>query len=327
VLATLADVRLARQNWAGAQEVADAIRRVGDKAGVADQILGAALVGQKKYDESIAVLQSAYAAAPHDAQPMAAIVNSFVRAQKLDRAMAFLQTVLAKDAGNAEAHVLMGSTYLLKNAPDEARKSFLEAMARQPQKMIGYRALANLYLSQKRTDEALKVVRDGLRAQPESLPLRLVLAGVLEGKGDYEGAIAEYEVMLTQSPGSMVVANNLASLLTDYRSDRASHERAYAVTLGLRRTQVPQFKDTLGWVHYHRGEHKAAHSYLEEAAAGLPDMAIVRYHLGMNLIALGEPAKAEEQLKKAIELAAGNAQLEAKIKTALQLPSSSYPNR
>jgi tetratricopeptide (TPR) repeat protein len=270
VLTALAEVRLARRNWVGAQEVADAMRRAGDKSGVADQVLGAALVGQQKYDESIGVLQSAYVAAPHDAQPMFAIVNSYVRAQKLDRATAFLQAVLAKDAGNAEAHVLMGSTHLLRNAPGEARKSFQEAIARQPRKTIGYRALADLHLRQKRTDEALKVIRDGLEAQPESLPLRLVLASVLEDKGDYEGAIAEYEVMLKQSPGAMVVANNLASLLTDYRSDRASHERAYAVSLGLRKTQVPQFKDTLGWVHYHRGEHKAAHAYLEEAAAELP---------------------------------------------------------
>jgi tetratricopeptide (TPR) repeat protein len=322
VLATLAEVRLARQNWPGAQEVADAMRRAGDKRGIADQVLGAALAGQKKYDESIGVLQAAYSAAPNDAQPMFAVVNALVRAQKLDRAMAFLRTVLDKDAGNAEAHVLMGSIHLMRNAPEEAQKSFEQAIARQPKKTIGYRALADLHLRQKRTDEALKVIQQGLQAQPDSLALRLVLAGALEGKADYEGAIAEYEQMLKQEPGSMVVANNLASLLTDYRNDRTSHERAYTLALALRKTQIPQFKDTLGWVHYHRGEHKAAHTYLEEAVAELPNVALVRYHHGMNFIALGEPAKAEEQFKKALELAAGNSGLEEKIRTAMQRPSN-----
>jgi tetratricopeptide (TPR) repeat protein len=322
VLATLAEVRLARQNWPGAQEVADGMRRAGDKRGIADQVLGAALAGQKKYDESIGVLQAAYSAAPNDAQPMFAVVNALVRAQKLDRAMAFLRTVLDKDPGNAEALVLMGSIHLMKNAAEEARKSFEQAIARQPKKTIGHRALADLHLRQKRTDEALKVIQQALQAQPDSIAMRLVLAGVLEGKADYEGAIAEYEQMLKQEPGSMVVANNLASLLTDYRNDRTSHERAYTLALALRKTQIPQFKDTLGWVHYHRGEHKAAQTYLEEAVAELPNVALVRYHHGMNFIALGEPAKAEEQLKKALESAAGNRVLEEKIRTALQRPSN-----
>jgi tetratricopeptide (TPR) repeat protein len=115
----------------------------------------------------------------------------------------------------------------------------------------------------------------------------------------------------------MIVANNLASLLTDHRTDRASHERAYTLALGLRKSQVPQFKDTLGWIHYHRGEHKVALSYLEEAAAELPNVALVRYHAGMNYVALGEPAKASEHLKKALELASADAALGAKIRTAL----------
>ena len=318
VLSALAEVRLTRQNWVGAQEVADAMRRIGDTRGVADQVLGAALSGQKKYDESIGVLQSAYAASPGDVQPMFALVNALVRAQKVDRAAAFLQTVISNDPGNAEAHVLMGSTQLLRNAPDQASKSFSAAIERQPKKTIGYRALADLQLRQGQPDDALKVVRAGLQAQPDSLALRLVLAGLLEIKGDYEQAISEYDTMLKQDSGSMIVANNLASLLTDYRSDRPSHERAYTLALGLRKSQVPQFKDTLGWVHYHRGEHKMALPYLEEAVTELPDVAMVRYHAGMNYVALGEAAKASEQLKKALELASADSPLGEKIRTAMQ---------
>lgn len=318
VLSTLAEVRLMRQNWVGAQEVADAIRKAGDQRGIADQVLGAALSGQKKYDESIAALQSAYASSPADVQPMFALVNTLVRAQKLDQAVTFLQSVLAKDPGNAEAHVLLGSTQLARNAPAEAMKSFKTAIERQPKKVVGYRALADLHLRQKQPDEAVKVIKAGLEMQPDSSTLRILLASVLELKGEFEGAIAEYEAVLQQEPGSVVVANNLASLLTDYRTDRTSHERAYNLALTLRKSQVPQFKDTLGWIHYQRGEHKAALALLEEAATELPNMPLVRYHLGMNYIALSEPTKAEEQFKKALEQASANPELGNKIRTAMQ---------
>jgi cellulose synthase operon protein C len=318
VLSALAEVRLTRQNWIGAQEAADAMRRIGDTRGVADRVLGAALSGQRKHDESIGILQHAHAASPGDVQPMFALVNALVRAQKVDRAAAFLETVISNDPANAEAHVLLGSTHLLRNAPDQALKSFSAAIERQPKKPIGYRALAELQIRQGQPDDALKVIRTGLQAQPDSLALRLVLAGVLEIKGDYEQAISEYDTMLKQDSGSMIVANNLASLLTDYRSDRASHERAYTLALGLRKSQVPQFKDTLGWIHYHRGEHKMALPYLEEAVAELPDVAMVRYHAGMNYVALGEAAKASEQFTKALELASADTPLSEKVRAAMQ---------
>jgi hypothetical protein len=40
-------------------------------------------------------------------------------------------------------------------------------------------------------------------------------------RSDYEAAIAEYEILLKQDPGSLIVANNLASLLSDRRTDKA----------------------------------------------------------------------------------------------------------
>jgi cellulose synthase operon protein C len=318
VLSTLADVRLTRQNWAGAQELAEAIRKAGDQRGIADQVLGAALSAQKKYDEGISVLQSAYESSPGDVQPMFALVNALVRAQKVDRAVSFLQSVLAKDPGNAEAHVLMGSTQLVRNAPAEALKSFETAIERQPKKVVGYRALADFYVRQKQTDEALKVIKTGLQMQPDNSTLRILLASALELKGEYETAIVEYESILQKEPGSVVVANNLASLLTDHRTDRTSHERAYNLALTLRKSQVPHFKDTLGWIHYQRGEHKAALPLLEEAVTALPNMPLIRYHLGMNYIALSEPTKAEEQFKKALEQASANPELGNKIRTAMQ---------
>jgi len=75
------------------------------------------------------------------------------------------------------------------------------------------------------------------------------------------------------------------------------------------------FKDTLGWTYYQRGDYKNAISLLEEAAVALPQMALVRYHLGMTLLADGQSAKASEQFKKAIELTPPS-DLQAKIRTA-----------
>ena len=57
---TLARMKLERQDWVGAEEIADIIRRVGTQTSIADQINAAALVGQKKFDESLNLLQNAW---------------------------------------------------------------------------------------------------------------------------------------------------------------------------------------------------------------------------------------------------------------------------
>jgi tetratricopeptide (TPR) repeat protein len=249
---------------------------------------------------------------------MYALVNTLMRAGKNDRAQAFLQTVLEKDPTNADALVLMASVQLAGNEQDKALGTLKSAIEQNPKSVVGYRALANLHLQRDEKDEALKVVQAGLGQQPNNGALRLVLASVHERKGDYEAAISEYEGLLKQQPGSMIVANNLASLLSDYRTDKDSLERAFGLAVSLRKSDVPQFKDTLGWVHYRRGEHKEAIPLLEEAVSKLPDVALARYHLGMTYAALGEPAKATEQLGKGLELAANDADLKQKIQGALQ---------
>lgn len=300
ILSSLAETKLARRDWPGAQEIGERIRKLGNGGVIADEILGTALGGQHKYDQSIEAFQNAVAAAPSAVQPMVALVRELVQAKQTDKAISFLQSVLKTNPANAEALVLLGSISLANNAPDQAITSFKTAIEKRPKEVVGYRALADLYLNQKNSDAALKIIRDGLKELPDNVVLHTMLAGVLEVTGDYEGAIAEYEYLLTQQPGSIIVANNLASILTEHRSDKASLERAQSLVIMLRKSPVPQFKDTLGWVSYRVGDLKTAIPLLEDAAAAMPNVALVRYHLGVSYNAAGQAAKAAEEFKIAL---------------------------
>jgi tetratricopeptide (TPR) repeat protein len=231
---------------------------------------------------------------------MYALVRTYLRAQKSDEAITFLQSVIKANPTNAEAYVLLGSVQLATKAPDQARQNFLTAIAKQPTKDIGYRALADLYLLQNNNQEALKAVQAGLKEQPNSFVLHLALADILERIGNYDGAISEYNNLLTDDPGSIVVANNLASLLADYHTDKASLDRAKELAASLQKSPLPQFKDTLGWVDYREGDYNAALPLLKDAAAAMPTLPLVLYHLGMNYLALGQPDKAAEQFNTAL---------------------------
>jgi len=318
VLSALAQLKLARQDWAGAHEVANAIRRLDDKSDVANQINATAFSGEKKFDDSLAILQGVYAANPNAVQPMAALVGVYLQSQQVDKAEALVNAALKANPDNAEALVLLGSIALAKNDSQGAATNFLAAINQKPKDIIGYRALADLYIRQNKQDDALSIIRAGLGQQPQSFALRLTLAGLLELKRDYDAAIAEYETMLKEQPGSMIVANNLASMLADHRTDQASLERANSLAVLLTKSQIPQFKDTLGWVAYQRGNYTAAVALLESAVRELPNVAMVHYHLGMGYLSTKQGAKASEQFDKARALAPNDTELQAKLDAAVQ---------
>jgi tetratricopeptide (TPR) repeat protein len=321
VLSALARMKLARQDWAAAHTIADAIRRLGDKSYVSDQINALAFSGQKKFSDSLAALQNVYDANPNAVQPMAALVNVYIQSQQFDKAEVFLNAALKANPRNAEALVLLGSVALAKKEPEKAMARFEDAIKQQPDSIIGYKALAELNLRQQRLDEALKTVQAGLQQQPKNFDLRLTLGGLLETKGDYERAIAEFESLLKEQPNSLIVANNLASLLADHRTDKASLDRANALAVILTKSEVPQFKDTLGWIAYQRGDYTSAVTLLQDAAAKLPNHPLIRYHLGMSYLASGQDANASDQFNKARELAPNDASLKAKIDAALKSSS------
>ena len=301
-LRLLAQARLAQGKWIGAAEVAEELRRVGDRGKVSNQILGAAYAGRQDFDASIAAFRRAHEAAPAETQTVAALVRSYMLAGKRAEAMNFVESVLKASPGNVEVRLLKGQLQSLQGDRQAAAQTFRAAIAADPRNPVPYRNLAGLLLDQQRFDEAAAVAAEGLAAVPGDFGLRLAQAASHELSGRYAEAIAAYEAMLADNPNADVVANNLASLLSDHRSDRSSFERAHELAQRFRRSDVPQFLDTLGWAKYRLGKYDEATSLLEAAAAKMPAQPVFRYHLGMNHLALGNKAGARKELEQVLAI-------------------------
>jgi cellulose synthase operon protein C len=318
LLSALAQISLARQNWTGALAVADSIQGIGNDRGAADLIRGSALAGQNKMEQAVASFEAAHASAPDAFQPIVSLVTAYVRTGKTDKAEAMLKDMQKKYPDNVQLSLLLGNTQLAANHFEQAEKSFKSAIEQSPKEEGGYTALSILYIRQKNYDRASNTLQDGLRQQPENLNLRLALAGVMIEMKDYDGAIAGYESVLKDKPNIPVAMNNLASLLLDYRTDKQSLDRAYALAERLKDSNVPQYQDTVGWAQYQRGDFSRAVTTLEGAQAKLPNVASIRYHLGMSYIATGQTDKASEQLKAALQLEPDGSLLKDQIRAALK---------
>lgn len=316
--AALGEARLQRGDWTGAQEVADTIRRLGGEGGLADQLRGLALSGQNRVNESIQTFQTALKATPGAAQPLTALIRTYLRAQRFDEAEAFLGNLLKANPQNVQALVLLGSVQLARNAPDKALATLRLAIEREPGNPVGYAALADALARRGEVEQALAVARQGLQAQPDHFGLRVLTATAYERRDEHGRAIEIFEALLAEQPGSLIIANNLASLLANHRTDKPSLDRAQQLGAMLRQANNPFFKDTLGWLAYMRADYNSAVSLLEEAAAALPNVAEVRYHLAMAYRKTGQEAKAREELKRASELEKRQGVLKTRILAALK---------
>ena len=305
LLVALAEVQMRRANWDRAEATIRQIRTIGStEAGAAsDRLSARLLLRQEKLDETVAFLERLAASGGDGAATTAAIVQTQVRAGRLEEARRTLDESLAENPGDPMLRFLRAGLHVVEDETETAEAIYRELLAAEPGADRVVRALHGLLARQNRTEEAAAVLEAGLAAQPQSGPLRLMKAAERERAGDFEGAIAIYEALYAENSDNVVVANNLASMLSAHRDDPESLERAAAVARRLRGLEVPAFQDTWGWIESRRGNHEEALPALEAAAQGLPEDPLVAYHLGMTYRALGRTAEAKAELERMLELA------------------------
>ncbi len=175
-----------------------------------------------------------------------------------------------------------------------------EVVATEPSATASWMHLVRVYSATGQRDMMTDAIERGLLATPGNPDLLWAQASFLQSTGDIDGAIDIYEDLYARFSSFPILANNLASLLTTYRSDPESLERAQVIARRLNGTEVPAFQDTYGWILSLNGSHEAALEYLEPAAAALASDARVQYHLGMAYAGTGQTDKAITQLRKAL---------------------------
>jgi len=297
VLQMLAQMKLTTGDWLGAQEIADQLRSAGEENNlVADQISAAALGGLDRFDDSIELLENSAKTSNNDTATVANLVRTYMQSGRVEAAENYLNSILEENPDNLQATILLASLYSATNRLDLAEETYKSAAAKDEEGVVGITALSQFYSSAGNFADAEATAKTGLERAPQNMPLHLLLAGVYERQERYEDAIAEYELMYELDSDSTIVANGLASLLSERRGDEEALERAYDIALRFRNSEIPHFLDTLGWIYYLREDYVSALPLLKSAAERLPGVPLVQLHYGMVLKELEQNESATEVL-------------------------------
>lgn len=303
ILTTLGSLYVELEDAPRARQAIDNLRRLGtpegDAAAASVELQLVAL--EQGTDEALALLESIAGQATGDLGTQLALVRARLENGDTPEALSLVTQLIADNPDNNALLYFRAVTLAVAQDYDTARAEFIALLDRVPTAVPAWLQLARLNGLGGQTDAMLDTVERGLEANPGSPDLLWAKASFLQQKGDIDGAIDIYEDMYARNSNSVIIANNLASLLATFRRDDASLERARVIARRLQGTQTPAMQDTYGWIQHRSGNSEEALSYLEPAARGLPEDPTVQYHLGAVYEALGRPDEALAQMRRAIE--------------------------
>jgi putative PEP-CTERM system TPR-repeat lipoprotein len=303
----LGNVQLALGDNLGALSTFTKLIRVAPQSPDAHMRLALAEIASKRKADARATLQTVLKLKPDHLQAQDAMLRLAVEDKRLEDAMRIARQLQSQHPGNPIGHEREGDVLILQKRPDMAFKAYEQALAKGAGSagfIKSHRALtlAGNPVAQKKIDS-------WLAQHPKDTAVRFYAAEYYASTGRHQDAIAAYQALLTQAPGSAIVLNNLANSYQQVGDKRAleTAEQAYKLN-----PDHPAILDTLGWLLVEKGQAGRGLELIEKALAKVPGNPDIRYHRVMALLAhKGDKVRARRELESLLKDAPTFSQAEA----------------
>lgn len=304
VLEMMGRLYLAMKDWPRATGVADRLDDLATpEAKLASQTLRPQiLAGQEKLGDAIDYLKGLAEGANADTNAQVVLLRAYLANGQNDKALAFATDMLAKAPDDPSIRFIVATVKGSSGDQAGAVAVYRDLVKQDPTRLLVWTALVRQLAQGGDAKAAETALDEALAKLPDSGDLLLMKANFLEQRQDADGAIAVYDKLYTTNSSNLIVANNLASMLASYKTDKDSLDRAWIIARRLRGTTEPAFADTYGWLAQLRGSTDEAVPYLETAAKGLTTDPMVQFHLAEAYKAAGRTADAKAQYAKVIAL-------------------------
>lgn len=263
-------------------------------------LIGRILIGQGKKEEGRKALEQALERSQWYLPAIESLVQLDFAERQFASAAGRVREVVDHFPTNAEPHVLMAQVHMAQTNSAQAELSLKRAIELNPDLREAYLMLARLYVGSNQHERALAELETVLARRTNDTGT-LTMKGIIhEHLKDYPSARDSYDRLLVVNPQSVVALNNAAYLYSERLQQHAKGLEYAERARGLAPAD-PSVADTLGWMHYRKGEYTRALALLQESAGKLTDSPEVRYHLGATYYMLGQEVEARGALGEALQ--------------------------
>ena len=258
------------------------------------------MLAENKKVDAISLLEQGYDKVDQKNHILELLVLLHVSMKNFDGAISKVQSAIHESGETAELYMLLAKVQMASSYTEDAKKSLNKVSNIKPDWKEPYLQLANIYMAEKQSQKAIETLQQGLAELGSNLKITLAITKIYESIGDYNAAIREYEKAYERNNENVVLANNLAVLLSEHRKDENSLKRAKELADKLKNIDKVVILDTVGWIYYKVGDYVEAVNILKTVVEKSPDVAVFNYHLGMALYKIGDEAAAKTYLASSI---------------------------
>lgn len=300
-LESLFKVHVSKKDWDKAQKISLLYQNDLENKAKGLYMSGMAYQAEGKWEKSIGAFKQALINKPDAIQPLTQLIKTYLREKQVDNAISYLKEKLKTEQNHFIASNLLGEIYIFQEKEDLAEIAFRQSISIKPEWFNSYRNLAVL-LSKKNdnVDAAVEILQQGLEKTNGSLILIEALAVIYQKQGKFDEMISLYEDAYKKTPNSVLVVNNLASYLAEYKATEENLARAAKMAILLENSENPNMLDTVAWIFYKQGNYGKAQKLLQKAVEKGSVPPELSYHLGMVFYKQGDLQSSKIHLEKAL---------------------------
>ncbi len=301
-LQALAQVKLLKKDWQSTQKIADFIATQ-PKGKVYSKYLSAKLAQERGlYEDAISKYKQVVSISPDFFDALRGILSCYEALGQRDKIFTYLNEFIAANPDQAYPHILKSQLYVVDENWNEALTVLNAAIEKWPKVVGFYTIKASVYNSQKDDEKVISSYQQGLDNIPSNTLLRMQLATRYEQAGDFDKALANYEILISENPNIDIAVNNLVTLLLDHFPSEVNIERAIKLSSRFAKSEQVYYLDTYGWSLYKSNKVEEALQVFKNVVSRESDVAVFRYHLGVANYRNNNKDLAIVELEKALEL-------------------------
>jgi tetratricopeptide (TPR) repeat protein len=274
---------------------------------------------------------------PANEDAITALAGIYTSTERTDEAQTLLEAAVKRLPASVDLRRVLAQIYATENRPADVERVLMELVALKPADPSHRIRLAQYYASQSQLDAAERVMREGMKAIPQDQSLKLSLVDFLASRRSPAAAEKELQSMIAADPSDaelkfalarfyesghqadlaekvyrevisseglkepgLTARDRLARLRMTAHNDVAGAQRLIAEVLA----KSPRDGDALilrGDIDLAQKDPKAAIVDLRAVLRDQPNSAPVLRTLALAHLANGEPAIAEETMRRAVE--------------------------
>ena len=199
---------------------------------------------------------------------------------RLDDGIQALQKQIEAEPFHSYAYNNLGLVYWRQQKYDEAAKAFQKQLEVNPLDEYAHGNLGSMYCEQSKYSEAVSELETAISLKPDNPNLRVSLGQAYLGLNQPDKAVAAFDKAVEMAP-SPTIWNNVAYQMAEKganldRAQQYAESAVAAVAASLRNVNLDHVKvqdsalvsglgaywDTLGWVHFRKGDLDNAEKYI-----------------------------------------------------------------